>query len=263
MAAIWRTRSPASRAPWVGPKYLVDVLDKVAETAGAVGFKALAGRMVTEAISARPSAMPLEQRIQWDGGAKRLGDESDRFSDAEAFLTHCRESSAQRARAEDGVAAVVLSTIHQAKGLEWEAVFIAGCEDELLPHKSAMDHEEERRLVYVAVTRAKAFLTLTWATSRNGTRRKESPFLNELTAGADETQLDRRGHKAEHDDSRLDPKNDSAQLPRAKRRKPAVRVRHLSFGDGTIKSIRDDKYVIQFDLAGKKTILSTYLEILG
>ena len=273
MSAIWRTRSPAGRAPWTGPRYLVPILDDVAETAGGAGFNALVDRLVAAAISARPSSMPSEQRIQWDGGAKRLGDESHRFSNADAFLVHCRELSEQGARAEDEEEAVVLSTIHQAKGLEWKAVFVAGCEAELLPHQSATDHEEERRLVYVAVTRAKAFLTLTWAANRGGTKRRQSPFLAELCAGADETQLDRRGQPGKRSrargrrgavrGSRRKPKKGSAQMPRAKRNKSAVRVRHPKFGDGTVKSIRSNKYVVQFDQVGEKTILSSYLEILG
>ena len=273
MSAIWRTRSPARRAPWTGPRYLVPILDDVAETAAGASFNTLVDRLVAAAISARPSSMPSEQRIQWDGGAKRLGDESHQFSDAESFLVHCRESSAQGVRAEDEEEAVVLSTIHQAKGLEWEAVFVAGCEAELLPHKSATDYEEERRLMYVAVSRAKAFLTLTWAANRGGTRPRQSPFLDELSAGADETQLDRRGHtpqrgrargkrKAVHG-SRLKPKEGSAEAPRAKHKKSAVRVRHPKFGDGTVRSIRSSKYVVQFDQVGEKTILFDYLEILG
>ena len=51
--------------------------------------------------------------------------------------------------------AVVLSTIHSAKGLEWEAVFMVGMEEGVLPHANNDDLEEERRVAYVGVTRAK------------------------------------------------------------------------------------------------------------
>ena len=127
--------------------------------------------------------------------------------------------------------------------------------------------------MYVAVTRAKVFLTLTWAANRGETRRRQSPFLAELSAGVDETQLDRRGQPKKRSrvrgrrgvvrESRLKPKEGSAQMPRAKRKKSEVRVRHPKFGDGTVKSIRSNKYVVQFDQVGEKTILSSYLEILG
>ena len=271
MSAIWRASSQTVRAPWSGPGYLIEILDSVAETAGGASFKTLVDQFVAKAISARPGAMAPEQRIQWDGGAKRLGDESQGFSDAENFLDHCRKSSGRGTRAEDEREAVVLSTIHQAKGLEWQAVFVAGCEDELLPHWSAADEEEERRLLYVAVTRAKAFLTLTWAADRGGNKRNQSPFLDELCAGADETQFDRRGHSVKRDQAggrenehgpRPIPRKRSAQVPRSRPGKSATRVRHAQFGDGTVKSIRSEKYVVQFDKLGEKTIHCSYLTIL-
>jgi DNA helicase-2/ATP-dependent DNA helicase PcrA len=80
--------------------------------------------------------------------------------------------------------AVVLSTIHSAKGLEWDAVFITGMEDGVLPHANNDDVEEERRVAYVAVTRAKRLLGLTYAGSRFGQSAAPSQFLYEL-AGKD------------------------------------------------------------------------------
>jgi len=81
-----------------------------------------------------------------------------------------------------------LMTLHAAKGLEFPAVFIAGCEDGLLPHErsreSQAEVEEERRLFFVGMTRAKKHLTLTHARFRlirgRPTRCIASPFLAEL-----------------------------------------------------------------------------------
>jgi len=87
-----------------------------------------------------------------------------------------------------GADAVTLMTLHAAKGLEFPVVFITGLEDEILPYKkskkSLEDYEEERRLLYVGITRAKKKLYLLLAKSRflYGERKANfpSPFLREL-----------------------------------------------------------------------------------
>lgn len=76
--------------------------------------------------------------------------------------------------------AVVLSTIHSAKGLEWDTVFLVALEDGVLPHVNAEDVEEERRIAYVGVTRAKHRLGLTYAAVRYGDIAGPSPFLLEI-----------------------------------------------------------------------------------
>jgi ATP-dependent DNA helicase Rep len=83
--------------------------------------------------------------------------------------------------------AVRMMTLHAAKGLEFRFVFIVGCEDGTLPHEGALDEgrvDEERRLMYVGITRAKELLTLSWCaqTKRYGDihRNQPSRFLHEL-----------------------------------------------------------------------------------
>jgi ATP-dependent DNA helicase Rep len=83
--------------------------------------------------------------------------------------------------------AVRMMTLHAAKGLEFRFVFIVGCEDGTLPHEGAIDEgriDEERRLMYVGITRAKEWLTLSWSaqTKRYGDvhRNQPSRFLHEL-----------------------------------------------------------------------------------
>ncbi len=99
-----------------------------------------------------------------------------------AFVAELDERVAYQA--EPDKAGVELATIHAAKGLEWDAVFLVGVAEGLLPisyAKTAAAREEERRLLYVAVTRARDLLTLSWARSR-GTdgrgKRKRSRLLD-------------------------------------------------------------------------------------
>ncbi len=96
----------------------------------------------------------------------------------------------QRAATEAAPAAdgVTLATVHAAKGLEWDAVFVAGLVAGTFPIQHADTParlEEERRLFYVACTRARTHLGLSWARTRGGRgRRERSPFLDSVT-GAD------------------------------------------------------------------------------
>lgn len=76
---------------------------------------------------------------------------------------------------------IVLSTIHSAKGLEWKHVFIAGCNDRILPFYfdklSKIQRDDEIRLFYVAVSRAKDFLTITHSNNHEWRLLEPSPFL--------------------------------------------------------------------------------------
>ena len=101
-----------------------------------------------------------------------------------AFVADLEERAAtQHAPAVDGV---TLATLHAAKGLEWDAVFLVGLVDGTLPLVHAQtdaEIEEERRLLYVGVTRAREHLAVSWAAARaeGGRRsRKRSRFLDGL-----------------------------------------------------------------------------------
>jgi DNA helicase-2/ATP-dependent DNA helicase PcrA len=107
-----------------------------------------------------------------------------------AFLTHAALEAGDN-QAQAGQDAIQLMTVHSAKGLEFDAVFITGLEEGLFPHENAMsDHdglEEERRLMYVAITRARKRLYLTFSQTRmlHGQTRYhiKSRFFDELPEG--------------------------------------------------------------------------------
>lgn len=90
-------------------------------------------------------------------------------------------ASAERRADEDGesVQQVTISTIHAAKGLEWPVVFIPACYEGSIPHSRADDNDEERRLLYVGMTRAQALLYLSCPVKN--TRREETTMSAFLT----------------------------------------------------------------------------------
>ena len=107
-----------------------------------------------------------------------------------AFLTHAALEAGEH-QAGDGQEALQLMTIHSAKGLEFEAVFVGGLEEGLFPHEQSLLEksglEEERRLMYVALTRARRRLYLSFAQTRmlHGQTRYNLPsrFVDEIPQG--------------------------------------------------------------------------------
>jgi DNA helicase-2/ATP-dependent DNA helicase PcrA len=132
-------------------------------------------------------AQLVEVAHEFDAGRSELqgGGEQE---DLELFLQDLAlKSDSDSRRDEQGL--VTLMTLHNAKGLEYPIVFVAGCEEGVFPHQRALDEgeiEEERRLFYVAVTRAMNDLYLTYARKRTvfGTPSYalSSRFLDEIPA---------------------------------------------------------------------------------
>ena len=108
-----------------------------------------------------------------------------------AFLTHAALESGDN-QAQAGQDAVQLMTVHSSKGLEFDCVFITGLEDGIFPHENALGDaggiEEERRLMYVAITRARKRLYLSHSQTRmlHGQTRynRRSRFFDELPEAA-------------------------------------------------------------------------------
>lgn len=115
-------------------------------------------------------------------------------ADSSAGLNEIIREIARREEVQDApsVDGVTLASLHAAKGMEWDAVFLVGLVDTMVPMSHAetpAQVEEERRLLYVGITRARAFLQLSWADSRlpGGRPRKPSRFLAPIPghAGSD------------------------------------------------------------------------------
>ena len=119
------------------------------------------------------------------------GDTGETLSPLVAFLTHAALESGDN-QAQAGQDAVQLMTVHSSKGLEFDCVFITGLEDGIFPHENSLNDaggiEEERRLMYVAITRARQRLYLSHSQTRmlHGQTRYnlKSRFFNELPESA-------------------------------------------------------------------------------
>ncbi|HSO21594.1 MAG TPA: UvrD-helicase domain-containing protein, partial [Chondromyces sp.] len=139
----------------------------------------------------------LQQLAAAVAEAAARGQDLEAFLDAVALLEESDDDAAADA--------ISLMTLHSAKGLEFDTVFLAGLEDGLLPHASSRDDheslEEERRLAYVGMTRARRRLALTGARSRFlfGQRQNTRPsrFLDDLAVGTVEDVSEARSWAAE------------------------------------------------------------------
>ncbi|WP_245605266.1 ATP-dependent helicase [Thermonema rossianum] len=195
--------------------------------------------------------------------------------------------------AEDDEEAVSLMTVHGAKGLEFRQVYVVGMEEELFPSYissgTAEELEEERRLFYVAMTRAKERLTLSFAKKRyiygNLKDRTPSRFLQEIPPAY----LDWRGSMASSRPNGDDTKAHLASAirqykqnqmpPKATSYRPpadfqpsdiglvveGARVEHKKFGFGRVLTVEGSgdgkKATIQFDEVGQKTLLLKFAKL--
>jgi DNA helicase-2/ATP-dependent DNA helicase PcrA len=147
------------------------------------------------------------------GGADSIGaidsETGETLSPLAAFLSHAALESGDN-QAQDGTDAMQLMTVHSAKGLEFDVVFISGLEEGLFPHENSMleldGMEEERRLMYVAITRARNRLYMSSCQTRmlHGQTRYniKSRFFDELPDSALKWITPRAGSRAGMFDAR-------------------------------------------------------------
>ena len=251
---------------------------------------------------------------------KELVRSLDGFPDLPAFLEHVSlVMDADKGEDSDGVS---LMTLHAAKGLEFDTVFLPGWEEGLLPNQRALDEsgraglEEERRLAHVGITRARKRAKLYFASNRriHGMWQSSLPsrFIDELPESAVEivqaastyshggygaSRFDRmesfgssystpgwqraQTQKASQQNAdRSGPGGFSSQ-PRhrgpmllegeliAKSSGPAssfgqgARIFHIKFGPGTVASIDGNKLTVDFDKAGRKMVLDSFVQKAG
>lgn len=169
---------------------------------------------------------------------------------------------------------VALMTLHAAKGLEFDNVFIVGVEEGILPHERSMDDkeqtEEERRLLFVGMTRAREQLFLTHAqyrTIRGQTLRSvASPFLYEIGYAP---KMQTLYESSTNDDVAYDSDSahddDYSQVPDYPVYKKGQLVRHKKFGLGKVQEFIDigenSTVVIKFNIGQTKSLMIKYAKL--
>jgi DNA helicase-2/ATP-dependent DNA helicase PcrA len=183
---------------------------------------------------------------------------------------------------------ISLMTLHGAKGLEFDTVFLPGWEEGIFPNQRSLDEsgdkglEEERRLAYVGLTRARRHAIISHAANRriyaNWQTSIPSRFLDELP----DAEVERTGSGDYRREARVAAATafSGGMFPLVARRprvieaweqpgpaarteavKVGARVFHQKFGYGTVRSAEDDRLDIEFDKAGEKRVLDRFVEV--
>jgi DNA helicase-2/ATP-dependent DNA helicase PcrA len=230
---------------------------------------------------------------------KELVRSMDEFDTLTGYLEHI--SLVMEAQNSDDDDKVSIMTLHAAKGLEFNNVFLPGWEEGLFPHQRSLDEsgkkglEEERRLAYVGITRAKRKATISFAGNRrthgqwmsalpsrfidelpqehvdvaesahdSGGFSNQSRFANDFTSSSYSSP---GWQRAQSNKKRYE----SSQPPRAHREpvassmnssahKRGERIFHQKFGYGRIDVIDGNKLTVSFEKAGVKKVLDSYVE---
>ncbi|MBD5559415.1 MAG: UvrD-helicase domain-containing protein [Clostridia bacterium] len=225
-----------------------------------------AGRPVSEILSGLLDQSGYEAMLRTEGSQERLDNLAElkqavleyeltcgEETTLESFIQHAALFT--NADTGDVSGKVKLMTVHAAKGLEFPYVFLAGLNEGIFPSrrvKTLEAMEEERRLAFVALTRAEKGLYLSQASGRNhdGSWRYPSRFLLDIDQSLleyaekpSESVLAEAQHHIDILDSRLQVKPEDLEIP------IGARVRHALFGEGTVIDTDSDRqaHIIQFD----------------
>jgi len=250
---------------------LIETLREAAEDAGPESFLRLVlaetgySEMLRRQGDAEPRLENLEELLraaaEWE---EEHGGNVAQFLDEIALTARAEEPNGAPEKS------VTLMTLHNAKGLEFPVVFVVGVEEGLLPHRSSLgsdaELEEERRLLYVGITRAQDRLYLTLSEERETWGQREmvrpSRFLEEIPA-------ELLKPVGPFGDIGEPPPERKSAAPRSRVKKAAVetfnggeKVRHPRYGEGTVVAVSGSggrqEVTVHFDKVGLKQLLVKY-----
>jgi DNA helicase-2/ATP-dependent DNA helicase PcrA len=250
------------------PEAIAHVIEASGLAAHYRGEKEGADRLenLSELINAA-ATFAAERNVQPAGEAAGM-DEPDELT---AFLAHAALEAGEH-QADAGADALQLMTVHSAKGLEFHSVFVSGLEEGLFPHENSLTEadgiEEERRLMYVALTRARRRLYLSFAQSRllHGQTRYgiASRFFHEIPEALMRRVNPRYGMRAaksaEPHPATRDPRPESPW-------RVGQSVVHPTFGAGVIVSAEgrgpDARVQVNFRTGGLKWLMLEYARLIA
>ena len=236
---------------------------------------------------------PIFERVYYDDYPKRSRDIEQlktiiaEYDSLAAFVDDTALDPPESVVTEDNSDRLVLSTVHSAKGLEWDTVFIISLAEGKFPVSQALpgeQWEEERRLLYVAATRAKRQLYMTYprevmSVDRQFSRARLSPFLAQISAGlyiSSGRSLSRvkamtdnsnsysfsRGRRGGRSMSAASISQDSKKLRDTSTIAQGHAVQHPFFGRGTVDKVTGDRTVeVVFDRHGRKSLHLDYAKL--
>lgn len=197
-------------------------------------------------------------------------DNEERLGELDLFLTNAALEAGD-SQADDVTDCVQLMTLHSAKGLEFKVVFLVGMEEGLFPSQQSVDDagrlEEERRLCYVGLTRARQQLYLCYAESRRLYGRETYPrpsrFLRELPS--ENIQEVRLRATISRPVTAVAVKPTATGLPTVGRYQLGQRVGHAKFGEGVILQVEgegsNERVQINFKQVGVKWLMLAYAQL--